>query len=149
MVIAMRVSKRIFLRSLLVLLGISLLVACGGKEERKAKYLERGKAYLAEKNYEKADIEFKNVAQIDPKDARAYRYLGELAEKDQRWPAAFGNYTRSIDLDPELICPRLCLAQFYLAQACAEKRRKNPTGEANALGLAQEQVKAVLAREPV
>ncbi|HHJ14072.1 MAG TPA: tetratricopeptide repeat protein, partial [Gammaproteobacteria bacterium] len=45
------------------------LAGCGGKEERKAAYLERGKAYLAEKNFDKAKIEFKNVLQIDPKDA--------------------------------------------------------------------------------
>ena len=143
----MRVSKQIGFRGFLVLLLISLLVACGGKEERKAKYLERGKAYLAEKNYEKAGIEFKNVAQIDPKDARAFLYLGEVAEKEQEWAQAFGNYKRAIDLDPELIKPRTRLAQFYLAQAAAEKRRESAEGEANAMGLAQEQVKEVLTRD--
>ena len=143
----MRVSKQIGFRGFLVLLLISVLVACGGKEERKAKYLERGKAYLAEKNYEKAGIEFKNVAQIDPKDARAFLYLGEVAEKEKEWAKAFGNYKRAIELDPELIKPRTRLAQFYLAQAAAEKRRESAEGEANAMGLAQEQVKEVLTRD--
>ena len=60
----MRIINRLFVTGVTVLLAVSLLTACGGKEERKAKYLERGKAYLAEKNYEKARIEFKNVLQI-------------------------------------------------------------------------------------
>lgn len=35
------------------------LSACGGAEDRKAKYVEKGKVYLAEKNYDKARIEIK------------------------------------------------------------------------------------------
>ena len=63
----MQRMNRLFVTGVALLLAASLLTACGGKEERKAKYLEKGKAYLAEKNYDKAEIEFKNVLQIDPK----------------------------------------------------------------------------------
>ena len=65
----MRKSKSFFLKSLVLMLAASLLIACGGKEERKAKYLERGKAYFEEQNFDKARVEFKNVLQIDPKTA--------------------------------------------------------------------------------
>ena len=50
-----------------VMLVTHLLFACGGAEQRKLKYLEKGKAYIAENNYQKAKIELKNVLQIDPK----------------------------------------------------------------------------------
>ena len=50
--------------------------ACGGAEERKVTYLEKGKAYIADKNYDKARIEIKNVLQIDPKYAEAYLLNG-------------------------------------------------------------------------
>ncbi len=125
-----------------------LLLSCGGKEERKAKYLERGKTYLAEKNYDKARIEFKNVLQIDPKDAQGYLYLGQVEEKGQNWAKAFGNYKKASELDPELIEPRVRLAKFYLAQAGALKARGEKDGEANALGLVQEQIKEIRARDP-
>jgi Tfp pilus assembly protein PilF len=57
------------IRIIAVLLAVALLAGCGGAEERKAKYLERGKAFFEEENYDKARVEFKNVLQIDPKTA--------------------------------------------------------------------------------
>ncbi len=59
------------------------LLSCGGAEERKAKYLERAKSYLAEKNYDKARVELKNVLQIDPKYAEAYFLMGQVDEQKQ------------------------------------------------------------------
>jgi len=79
------------------------IVACGGADERKTKYLEKGKAYLEEKNYDKAKIEFKNVLQIDPKYAEAYYYMGQLAEKKKDFIQAVGNYNKAIELNPNNI----------------------------------------------
>ena len=79
----MRVFNGLLQRLLIIALTVGLLSACGGKEERKAKYLEKGKSYLAEKNYDKAKIEFKNVLQIDPKDANGYLFLGQIEEKQK------------------------------------------------------------------
>ena len=44
-------------------------------EEKKAKHQERGMAYFEEGKYQEALIEFKNVVQLDPKDAKAYHQL--------------------------------------------------------------------------
>jgi tetratricopeptide (TPR) repeat protein len=130
------------------MLAASLVMGCGGKEERKAKYLERGKDYFEEQNFDKARVEFKNVLQIDPKTAEAYYYLGEIEEKEQNWRRAFGSYRKASELDPELTAARVKLGQFYLAQAAALNARDDTAGAANALGLAQEEVNAVLQREP-
>ena len=90
-----------------------VLTACGGAEERKAKYLEKGKVYLAEKNYEKARIEFKNVLQIDPKFADAYYYMGQIEEQNRDLQKAAGNYHQVLQLDAEYINAKVKLARIY------------------------------------
>ena len=44
-------------------------------EEKKAKHYERGMSYFNDEKYREALIEFKNVIQLDPKDAQAYHQL--------------------------------------------------------------------------
>lgn len=96
------------------------LVACGGAEERKATYLEKGKTYLEEKNYDKARVEFKNVLQIDPKFGEAYYYMGQLEEKKNELAKALGNYKKAISLDPELIDAKIKLAKIYVIAGTAD-----------------------------
>ena len=78
------------------LLAFTWLAGCGDAEEQKAKYLERGKTYFAEENFEKARVEFKNVLQIDPKDVEARYMLARIQEQKQNFRAAFKNYARVI-----------------------------------------------------
>ena len=93
---------------------IATLVACGGAEERKEKYLEKGKIYLEEKNYDKARIEFKNVLQIDPKYAEAYYFMGQLLEKQKGFRKAISNYKKAIELNPNHINAKAKLATIYV-----------------------------------
>lgn len=93
---------------------VASLVACGGAEERKIKYLEKGKAYLADKNYDKAKIEIKNVLQIDPKYAEAYYLMGKLDEANKELGRALNNYTKAIELDPGHTDAKLKLAKIYV-----------------------------------
>ena len=99
----------------IALLVVFMLAGCGGAEERKAKYMERGKAYFEEENYDKARVEFKNVLQIDPKTAAPYFYIGQIEEKKQEWRKAFGNYSKAVDLDPELVDARIHLGRCLCA----------------------------------
>ena len=46
--------------------AVCLLVACGGSEERKSRYMQEGKQLFTEGNYQKAMLSYKNVLQIDP-----------------------------------------------------------------------------------
>ena len=68
-------------KKLLILALVGMLVACGGSEERKAKYMEEGKQLLAEGNYQKAMLSYKNVLQIDPKDVDARYQMAEAQSK--------------------------------------------------------------------
>jgi len=90
------------------------LVACGGADDRKAKYLEKGKVYLAEKNYDKARIEIKNVLQIDPKYAEAYFLMGQLEEKNKELVKAMRNYQKAIELDTKFSDAKVKLAKIYV-----------------------------------
>ncbi|MDT8388834.1 MAG: hypothetical protein RQ736_15130, partial [Thiogranum sp.] len=144
----MRILKCLFTKVLPLALVAGLLVACGGKEERKAQYLERGKSYLAEENYDKALIEFKNVLQIDPKTAEAFMYVGEVMKEKRDWPSAFANYKKAIDLDPDLVEARIFLAKIYVAQSNASRLTGEEESAATAAELAREQIDAILSREP-
>ncbi|MCA9422807.1 MAG: tetratricopeptide repeat protein, partial [Nitrospira sp.] len=97
-------------------LCLSLLVgACGSAEERKAVYLEKAEKFLDEGNFPKARVALKNAVKIDPKDAHTYFLLARVAEKEQEWSQAFGNYLHILDLDPNHRAALTRLARFYLA----------------------------------
>src|SRR3989344_4983977 len=97
-----------------LILVAHLLSGCGGAEQRKLKYVEKGKAYFAENNYAKAKIELRNALQIDPKYAEAYFLLGQVEESRQYWQPAFANYSKAIELNPDHFDARAQLGRLYL-----------------------------------
>lgn len=71
-----------------VMIGIVVLTAvtvtaCGGPEERKAKYIARANEYIEAANYPKARVALRNVLKIDPKDAEAYYLFAQVEEKEK------------------------------------------------------------------
>ncbi len=90
------------------------VISCGGAEERKVKYLEKGKAYIEEQNYDKALIEIKNVLQIDPKFADAHYVMGQINEQAKEYRKAMGNYQKAVELDPNHINSKIKLARIYV-----------------------------------
>lgn len=122
------------MRLVLVIIASTILLSCGGAEERKAKYLERGKNYIAENNYDKAVVELKNVLQIDPKYAEAYFLLGEIAEKKNDVAKAFSNYSKVVELNPDHVGARVKLAKIYFSVGQVDK--------------AEEHVNYVLTKDP-
>lgn len=105
----------------LILTASIALLSCGGAEERKAKYLERGKAYLAEKNYDKAAVELKNVLQIDPKSSEGYFLLGKVEEEKKDYGRAFGDYNKAVELNPDHQEAREKLARIYILSGQPDK----------------------------
>ena len=77
-----------FLRAAPLVAGLLFLAGCRSTpEEREAKRMAQGKAYLAKKNYKSAVIEFKVASQNAPKDARAMteaEFSAELAKYNVR-----------------------------------------------------------------
>lgn len=109
----------------IAVLALSLgLAACGGAEDRKAAYFEKGQALFKEGNYEKARLEFKNVLQIDPKDVPARYALAETLEKLQDWRGAAGHYLAVIEADPSHKPALAKMGQLYLLGRNVEEAKK-------------------------
>ena len=108
----------------MLLVASIALSGCGGREERQAKHMEKGKAYLAQADYDKARIEFRNVLQIDPKNADAYYLSGLLEEKQNNGAKAFGNYSKVLELNPEHLDAKARLGKMYLLSNDTAKAEK-------------------------
>jgi len=105
---------------LLILFILSLLAACGGQEEKKAKFFEKGKAFYEQGNYVKARLEFKNAIQIDLKYAEAYYYLGLTGLKEGLPRKAYGALSKAVKLDPGMLAAQLELGKLFLAARDSE-----------------------------
>lgn len=103
------------------LLLVVTLAACGGPEERKAKYRLRAQEYIQDGNFPKARVALRNVLKIDPKDPEAYFLYAQVEEKERNWRNAFANYQRTVELAPDHERAQVRLAKFYLEARMIEK----------------------------
>lgn len=100
-----------------VIIGVALiliLAACSGADSRKLKYFERGNELVAEKNFEKAQLEFKNALQIDPKYVDARFALAETLQRLNEWRPAVQHYLAVLELEPDHAGAKVNMAQIYL-----------------------------------
>jgi tetratricopeptide (TPR) repeat protein len=91
-----------------------LVASCGGAESRKAVHLEKGEAYLAAGNFEKARVEFRNALQIAPVDSEVRFENGVVDEKLDNTREAASFYQGAIDSNPENIRARVALGRIYM-----------------------------------
>ncbi|HWF62594.1 MAG TPA: tetratricopeptide repeat protein [Nitrospira sp.] len=131
----------------IVLLSAFAWAACGGPEERKAKYFARANEYIEAANYPKARVALRNVLKIDPKDADAYVLFAHVEEKEKNWRNAVQLYQEAVRLDPGHATALITLGKYYLearltehvaetADAVLKKEPKHP--QANALKIASQ-----------
>src|SRR5512137_1522664 len=107
----------------LAALVVSCMPGCSA-EQKKAKYLKKGEAYLAESKTSEAIIEFRNILQIDPKDAVAYYKLGLAYLKAGQVKEAYADLSRSVELKKENVDAQLKLAGILLAGRETAKARE-------------------------
>ena len=108
-------------RSIIILVVAISLVACGGPEERKAKYRARAQEYLQAGNYPKARVALRNVLKIDPKDADAYFLFAQVEEKEKNWRNAVSLYQEVVQLVPDHTAALVTLAKYYLEARLTEQ----------------------------
>src|SRR3989441_5057692 len=96
-------------------------------EAKKAKHMERGVNYFQNSKYHEAVIEFKNVVQLDPKDADGHYRLALTYLKFGDIPnlqAAFGELTKTVELDVSNRDAQLKLGELYLLASQPAKARE-------------------------
>jgi tetratricopeptide (TPR) repeat protein len=96
-------------------------------EANKATHRDRGVGYYEKGQYQEALIEFKNVVQIDPKDpdghyrlALTFLKIGGL----QNLQAAFGELTKTVELDQTNQDAQIKLGEMYLLSQQPAKARE-------------------------
>lgn len=103
-------------RILLVTLGVAALLAgCSDPEQRAAKYVKSGMEYLAQGQFEKARVEFKNAGRIKPTDPDIRYRLALVDEAQGNIRAAFLGFREAESQNPRFAPALLKLAQYYLA----------------------------------
>jgi tetratricopeptide (TPR) repeat protein len=119
----------------LLMLAFAAL-ACDSQETRLAQHREKGDAFLAEKKWREAELEFKSALSVDPNSAEAHYglALAYLGGKDPR--RAYWELEETVRLDPKHVEARLRHGEFLLF------------GKKEELERAVEGADAVLAIEP-
>ena len=115
----------------IIAVSLTLIFAFAGcsqsPEAKKAKHMERGINYFQNAQYQEAVIEFKNVVQLDPKDADGHYRLALTYLKFGDIPhlqAAFGELTKTVDLDASNRDAQLKLGELYLLAREPAKARE-------------------------
>lgn len=103
-------------RFLLMAFGIAALVAgCSDPDQRAAKYIESGMEYLAQGQYEKARVEFKNAGRIKPTDPEIRFRLALVDEAQGNLRAAFVGFREAENQNPRFRPALLKLSEYYMA----------------------------------
>lgn len=110
-----RLSQSILALSSTIVLSALLLTSCGGSEERESKYLSRAENHFQEENYEKSEVEVKNVLQINPKNIDARFLLAKIKKEQGEFRDAFRHFLSLSEEVPEHKELNIELAKIYFA----------------------------------
>lgn len=102
-------------RKCLLLAACTLvLAACGSKEDRIESGLKKGAEFVRQADWDKANVELRNVLQIDPKNARAYLLAAQVSESQGEPQKAYGQYMKAVELKPGLLDAKVGAAKLLL-----------------------------------
>src|SRR5271156_5289360 len=104
-----------------LLFAAVILGGCGGAQQRKARHLEKGQAFFAAHNYDKARVEFRNALQIAPNDSEARYRNGLVDEKLGNMREAAQFYQGAIDSSADNVQARAALARLFVLSGVPER----------------------------
>ena len=120
----MRLSPSLLTKQLLaclIVLLVAFVAGCSSPEERAQSHYKQGEEYLAEGDYTKASLEFRNAIKLNEKLAGAWSGLAKVAEHDQNLRTMHTALQRVVELDPNDFDAKLKLARLLLAGGAADK----------------------------
>ncbi|HUM05944.1 MAG TPA: tetratricopeptide repeat protein [Terriglobales bacterium] len=94
----------------------AMLTGCSSRnpEVKKRKYFESGQSYYQKGKYAEAAIQFENAIQVDPRFAEAHYELAQADMKLMRWPDAFQQLQRTLEIKPDHYAAHLDIANLLL-----------------------------------
>jgi tetratricopeptide (TPR) repeat protein len=102
------------LLAVLLVSVVAFAAGCSNPEKAKAAHVQRGEAFLKERRWQEASLEFRNALQIDDNLAAAHWGLAQAYEKLERGAEFFEELKRTVKLDPNNVVARVRLANGYL-----------------------------------
>ena len=109
---------------LLVIVLSCTLGGCGGAQSRYASHMKRGQAYFDQGDFNKANVEFRNALQIEPKDAAARLADGRALVRLERPREAWGAFQAVVDSDANNVEARTELARLFIMQGSLDQGMK-------------------------
>ncbi len=85
--------------AVMLVLGFTL-ASCKSREEKIAGFVAKGEQLLAADDPVRAELEFKNALQIDPKNIPAMLGLARVALSRQEFQRAFATFSQILEMDP-------------------------------------------------
>jgi tetratricopeptide (TPR) repeat protein len=119
----MKPNKKLLAVSIMALMIVGL-TACGGPEDRAARYFEKGQELFEEGNYKKARLELKNALQVNGDLPEAWFLLGRMSEQEREWKSAFDLYSKVKELQPTHLEARVRRAKILLAAGNVEEAQE-------------------------
>ncbi|MDT7540259.1 MAG: hypothetical protein QOE33_163 [Acidobacteriota bacterium] len=108
-------ARRGLLLFLLATLALAAATsACKDPEKAKAEHITRGEAYLKDKKYQEASLEFRNAIQIDDRSGPAHWGMARAYEGMGQFQQALEELQRTTQLDQNNFDARTRLGNFYI-----------------------------------
>ena len=103
-------------RVIALLVAAATLAGCfRSPAERERRFLETGRKYFEKKDYARAILEFRNAAQLMPRDAEPYYQLGEACLASGDAGNALSNFRKAAELNPGHAAAQLKVAEAMSA----------------------------------
>ncbi len=102
-----------YVRILLIFFFV-LFIACTNQEEKKAEHLRKAREYIEKNELKRAEIELRNVIDLDPENDVAFYDLGETYLKLRNEEKAIDFFTQAIAINPDNMKAQLKMGQIFL-----------------------------------
>ena len=94
---------------------LGLVAGCSrSPQEKEARFLKRGQAFLAKKDYARATLEFRNAANAMPRDAEPYYQAGLVYLETGDVASAVRAFQKATTLDPKHAGAQLKLSSLMM-----------------------------------